>query len=206
MNKKTGSQFMKRVREFGLAGGTVIMLAHTNKNKDASGKIVYGGTNDVPSDTDCVFTLDTVSDDGITKQVLFEKIKSRGNVDNEKAFSYLCKADDYHGLMESVTTEDDTTAKQAKEYRAINAKREKDKLAINAITETIEQGINLKTELVDTASKTAGISKPKIIVVLDSYSGQLWRESIGVKNAKSYHLIPIFEANEYGYSSSKNGG
>ena len=188
-----------------MAGGTLIGLAHTNKNRDAGGKLVYGGTNDIPSDADCVYTLDTVSDDGMTKQVLFENIKRRGNVDLEKALSYQLEVDSYYDLFDSVVMQDDTAAKQAKKDKAITAKREKDRPAIDAITEAIEQGINLKTELIDTANKTAGISKQKLIAVIDSYKGNLWHESIGAKNAKSYHLTINSDATEHGYYSTKYG-
>jgi hypothetical protein len=188
MDKKKGTAFMKGAREFVQAGGTLIMLAHTNKHKDAGGKAVYGGTNDIPSDADCVFTLDTVSDDGITKQVLFENNKNRGNVAKEKAFSYRLEAKNYHDLLESVAMEDDTAAKQAKQDKAINAKREKDKHAIDAIINTIEQGITIKTELIESAFDFSGVSKAKLKVALKDYTGDLWIESAGSHNAKNYTL------------------
>ncbi len=61
MDKKAGSGFMSRVREFIAAGGTVISLAHTNKNKNGEGKSVFCGTSDVVDDCDCVYILDTVN-------------------------------------------------------------------------------------------------------------------------------------------------
>jgi archaellum biogenesis ATPase FlaH len=188
MCKKKGTEFMKVAREFVQSGGTLIMLAHTNKNKGVDGKVVYGGTNDIPSDADCVFTLDTVSDDGITKQVLFENIKNRGNVAKEKAFSYRLDTENYHDLLESVAMEDDTAAKQAKQDKAINAKRGKDKHAIDAIINTIQQGVTLKTELIESAYDFSGISKAKLRAALEDYTGVLWLESPGARNAKSYTL------------------
>jgi|GEM_PF-1543920 len=188
MDKKKGTEFMKRAREFVQAGGTLIMLAHTNKNKGADGKVIYGGTNDIASDADCVFTLDTVSDDGITKQVLFENIKNRGNVAKEKAFSYRLEAENYHDLLKSVAMQDDTAAEQAKKDRAINAKREADKYAIDAITSTIQLGITLKTKLIESAHDFSGISKPKLTAALEDYTGVSWIESLGANNAKTYKL------------------
>ena len=43
MNKKASSEFGKLARTFVGAGGTIIALAHTNKNKDEEGKGVTGG-------------------------------------------------------------------------------------------------------------------------------------------------------------------
>jgi archaellum biogenesis ATPase FlaH len=189
MDKKKGTAFMKRAREFVQAGGTLIMLAHTNKHKGADGRPVYGGTNDIPSDTDCVFTLDTVSEDGTIKKVLFEHVKSRSNVDKEKAFSYRLQADNYHDLMESVVMEDDATAKHFSQDKASNAKRENDQHSIDAIINTIKQGTTLKTELIKSAFDFSGISKAKLQKALEDYTGDLWRESIGAKNAKNYELL-----------------
>ena len=36
------------------------MLAHTNKNRDSAGKVVFGGTSDIVDDVDCAFTLGSV--------------------------------------------------------------------------------------------------------------------------------------------------
>jgi hypothetical protein len=114
MNKKVGSMFMDSSRQFVQSGGTLIMLAHTNKHKGLDGKVVYGGTNDVASDADCVFTIDLISDDGITKQVLFENIKNRGNVSREISFSYKLDAENYHDLLESVSVFNGDTLKDKK--------------------------------------------------------------------------------------------
>ncbi|MEI6746846.1 MAG: hypothetical protein WCL34_12860, partial [Methylococcaceae bacterium] len=79
MHKTKGSEFMKVAREFTLKGGTIIMLAHANKNRGMDGKIVAGGTSDVGDDADCVYLLDEVSKTATTKTVLFENVKRRGN-------------------------------------------------------------------------------------------------------------------------------
>jgi hypothetical protein len=188
MDKKKGTAFMKRAREFVQAGGTLIMLAHTNKNKGVDGKSVYGSTNDIPSDADCVYTIDEVSNDGITKTVLFENIKSRGNVAREKAFSYLVDVKNYHELLESVDIGDGATAERAKHEKAANAKRGKDNDAIDAIINTIEQGITLKTELINAAFEFSGVSKKKIKDTLAEFTGDLWIESVGARNATNYTL------------------
>jgi hypothetical protein len=97
MDKKLASDFGKQMRMFVTNGGTIIMLAHTNKNRDADGKVVFSGTSDIVDDVDCAYTLD-VNDDksGVAdKAVLFENIKSRGDVAQEAAYKYLAKPSHY---------------------------------------------------------------------------------------------------------------
>ncbi len=214
MDKRQGTSFMKIARQFVQCGGTLIMLAHSNKHKSLDGKVVYGGTNDVPSDSDCVFTIDTVSDDGRTKQVLFEHIKSRGNVCREKAFSYLLEADTYGELLESVVMADDKATNKAKKEKGIRDRYTKDEDAINAIIEAIESGNTLKTNLIDSAHRDSGISKARINKVLSDYTGlditkgNLWFIETGNKGAKVYSrlesLNPV-RSLVTGYNHAKHG-
>lgn len=213
MNKKTGSEFMNRAREFVANGGTLIMLAHTNKNRDSDGKAVFGGTSDIVDDCDCVFMLDEVAKTGTTKQVLFENLKSRGIVANELAFSYSVEeGKHYQYRLDSVTLADQGDTEKAKQDKIIADDHAKNKPAIDAITEAIEQGITLKTELIAAAHDCSGISKPKLTKVLNKYigthkkEGNLWTESTGVKNSKSYHLLKAFtQISAKDYASFKDG-
>lgn len=145
MEKKTNSGFMNRAREYVSNGGTLIMLAHTNKNRDADGKAVFGGTSDVVDDCDCAFILDEVAKTNTTKQVLFENIKCRGDVANELAFSYSVEEGKrYQYRLESVEPADKNATAKAKEEKIAADARAKDQEVIDAITEAIEQGITQK--------------------------------------------------------------
>ncbi len=214
MDKKKGSEFMAKAREFVSNGGTVIMLAHTNKNRNADGKAVFGGTSDIVDDCDCVFVLDEVSRDQDTKQVFFENIKSRGDVATELAFKYsIEEGKDYQYRLDSVklANKDETT--RAKEEQSYWKQREKDQFGIDAITETLQQGINAKTELVTTAHENSDISKNNLLKILARYQGQaksfldnrhLWHEITGEKNKKSYHLNSFKETTKEEYEHYKN--
>ena len=198
MNKTDSANFLKVAREFVSRSGTLIMLAHTNKNRDKTGKLIPAGTSDTRDDCDCAYTLDEVSRTKTTKQVLFENIKSRGAVANGLAFSYSIKEnDDYIDRLLSVELEDKAATAIAKKNKKIADDHKKDRLAIDALTEAIEQGITLKTELIESARNNSGISKRMLLNVLDKYigssliNGNLWSESIGAKNAKSYHLLSV---------------
>lgn len=202
MDKKSGREFMTSAREFVSNGGTLIMLAHCNKNRGADGKAVFGGTSDIVDDSDCVYMLDEVSKTQTVKQVCFVNIKSRGVVANELAFSYSVEeGKNYQYLLDSVALVDSGAIEQAKKDRVVADGRAKDQEAIDAITKAIASGVHSKVDLIADASKCSGISQNVITKVLNKYigksqlDGSLWLEQVGSKNAKSYHLLmPSVEA------------
>lgn len=197
MHKTKGSEFMKIAREFTLKGGTMIMLAHANKNRGTDGKIVAGGTSDITDDCDCVFLLDEVSRTATIKTVLFENAKKRGNNAQEMSFSYALSGENYGELLDSVRRLDFETLERNKRESLINARLEKDKFAIEAITEGIKEGHNKRTDLVAFAmnKNNYGVSRQKAWEVLDRYTGEklssssLWRVQVADKNAKIYYLL-----------------
>lgn len=209
MDKKTGSAFMKRAREFVQAGGTLIMLGHTNKHKNKeTGKVVYGGTNDIASDADCVYTIDTIGNSGTSKEVIFENIKSRGDVEPQKVFSYALKTEHYSELLESVTvatSEDLERASKAKESQA----RFTDHWdAIEAIETALKNGATARDDVIKEAMND-GVSRSKITKALKEFTGDklidgaLWRVEKGEKNAKSYFLLTETTAASYAAEKAK---
>jgi hypothetical protein len=62
MDKKLSSQISNVLRSFCSHGGSIISLAHVNKNQNSDGKNVYAGTSDIVDDSDCCFIIDIVSD------------------------------------------------------------------------------------------------------------------------------------------------
>lgn len=196
MDKKVASEFMRAAREFVSNGGTLIFLAHTNKNRNADGKVIFGGTSDIVDDVDCAYTLDVISTSGDTKSVLFENIKNRGDVTAEAGYTYsTLSSQTYEELLNSVKPLDEQCAEQSKSERGINEQLKKDAVAIASITELIERGITAKTELVATANKECGVSKKKLIEILNTHSGDAfwlghrWKEIPGDKHTKNYSLL-----------------
>ena len=57
MSKRQGRTFGKHVRLFVMKGGTIIVLAHTNKYCDNEGKPIYAGTSDLVEDFDCAYLM-----------------------------------------------------------------------------------------------------------------------------------------------------
>jgi archaellum biogenesis ATPase FlaH len=212
MDKKKGSEFMKLAREFSLAGGTMIMLAHTNKNRSADGKVVAGGTSDIGDDACCAYTLDEVQGNSKThKDVLFENFKSRGNVEKELLVSYsVIPTDSYFDKLDSVQVANDADIEQAKKERNAATKATEDELAINAIIDAIEQGNCKRLEIVAYVNKAWGVPRRKVNDALDGYAGTklsnscFWRVDKD-STAKIYHLLKPENVSPDDYEMAKNG-
>jgi archaellum biogenesis ATPase FlaH len=213
MDKQLATGFMTIGRQFVTAGGTLILLAHTNKNRDADNKVVFGGTSDIVDDVDCAFTLDEVEIDEIakTKSVVFENIKNRGNVAREVGFTYsITEEQSYHRLLDSVKELDEKDRAAAIKAKAIADKLENNSDAIQAIIEAIEAGATLKTELVRLAAANSGITKPRLNKVLIEHcgfsydEGHRWRHSKGDKNCHTYsQILPPAPTTAEAYQTAK---
>lgn len=212
MDKKQATNFMKIGREFISSGGTLIMMAHTNKNRDANGKVVFAGTSDVVDDCDCAFILDEVTKTDFKKQVLFENFKSRGDVARELSFTYsVIEKQSYKDLIDSVQPVDIATIEQAKKEKVVMAKFEKDKHAIDAITDAIKQGNHKRLDLIKFANESWGVPRRKLNDILDEYTGEklsnssLWRLQTGDKSTKIYYLLTSDNSTINNYENVKNG-
>lgn len=218
MDKKQGSNFMKLARAFSMAGGTMIMLAHTNKNRNADGKVVAGGTSDIGDDACCAYTLDEVKCGGAelirtSKDVLFENFKSRGNVEKELLVNYsVIPTDSYFDKLESVKVANDADIEQAKKERNTATQTEDDAEAIKAIIDGINQGNHKKADLLKFAMGIEWkISHRKAKSALERYTGtklsnsSFWRLQIGEKNSQIYYLLAPESDSPEDYEKAKNG-
>jgi len=207
MDKKIASAFMTVARSFVSHGGSLILLAHTNKRRDSDSKLIAGGTSDVIDDADCAFIIDTKPAGlGDTRKiVIFENTKSRGDVEREICFSYSIQAGQaYSGRVESVErhSQDDLYKAKAEAEAAENL--EKDLPVIEIIKEVIGSGVTKKTELVKTAHANGGGTQQKIRGMLDRYKDKQWGVTLDVNNASIYHLLSdTATADEY--RSRKDG-
>jgi len=198
MDKRLSSEFGRYLRGFVSKGGTVIALAHVNKNRTTDGKVIFSGTSDIVDDTDCAYTLDATEATATHKTVVFENIKSRGDVDSEAAYRYLSQVSGKNGyqmLIDSVEQVGEAEAAQARELQQMQAKLAKNSDIIQEITEVIEQGTNNKTDIIKAVHEVSGASKGVIRKVLTDHTGKdftaghRWRVERGEKNAKLYHLL-----------------
>ena len=193
MDKTQSSNFSKIIRKFALKGGTLIALAHTNKNPGRDGKQVYGGTSDIIDDFDCAYTIATVqpqADSGV-KVVEFDNIKRRGNVTQRVAFGYCNKSDiSYSELLASVQPIDDSQLIPLKQASDQLSNREK----INTVIACIKEGINSKMKLAHAVSSRTGISRAIAIQLIEKYTGtdptiHKWSFSVRERGAKVFTIL-----------------
>lgn len=196
MHKTKSAIFGQVVREFISKGGSLVALAHTNKNRDPNGRVIYSGTSDIVDDFDCAYLMDVVDDGSGCRTVTFENIKSRGDVSREAGYSYtLQEGQTYPELLDSVQPVDKEKQQRAKEKREIDQKLERNAVLIETITDLIQEGVNLKTELIAEAFKRSGESRKKTANILKEHtgnsfsSGHRWHILKGEKSEKKYQLL-----------------
>jgi hypothetical protein len=203
MDKKRSTEFMKASREFVQAGGTMIMLAHTNKNRDLNGKVVAAGTSDIIDDCDCAFILDELPTSTETeKHIIFENIKSRGNVARELALTYSnAEKQDYCALFESVRVAHGIDTREAKARRDAMERLEKDDLVIEGIKTALQNGISKRSEIIDYCNKNKYAGRNKVDAILQRYIGTkltsttFWRVMDMPNNGKCYYILT--DSNDY---------
>lgn len=168
MDKSCASSFTKIIRQFVVKGGTMIALAHTNKNPGTNGKPKYGGTSDIIDDSDCAYTLAIVSHEGSEKVVEFENIKRRGNVVQTAAYSYhAMHSQSYAEILMSVAPMDECQLEPLRRVEAIKADAE----VISTIKACIGEGINSKMKLAEATAQRSGVSKASAIRAIEKYTG-----------------------------------
>lgn len=200
MDKQTSTEFGNAAREFIAAGGSLIVLAHTNKHKDAEGKGIYSGTSDIVDDADCVFIIDKVGEceefGGKKITVEFSNTKARGDVAGTLGFTYSKGGQSYSDLLDSVIRIDEKTLKGSKQQIEADKQLVSDTRVIEAACLAIKAGINTKDALIKeikkgTAESTAGIRRIVESRTGNDYGqGHRWAVETGVHNAKIFSVLP----------------
>lgn len=191
MDKGVSSGFAKVIRRFVVKGGTLIALAHTNKNPGRSGKPVYSGTTDIVDDFDCAYILAKVSEDQNTKIVEFENFKRRGNVAPSVAYSYSVERGiSYSEILLSVRAVDPLQLEPIKQAETIKS----DGDVIASVLACIKDGVNTKMKLAEAAAKRAGIKKRTALHVIEKYTGSdpaahRWNFEVRERGAKVFVVL-----------------
>jgi hypothetical protein len=194
MDKKASSEFGKLARTFVGAGGTIIALAHTNKNKDDEGKGVAGGTSDIMDDCDCAFLIEGRGPDGHNKyRAIFDNTKARGDVAQKVAFQYS-KLDGctYEQLLNSIVRLGKDEAKAVDKENQLHKDIRVDQATVDAILEALDGREMLTKDILDHVTGETPIGRrPAKIALLkwtgEDYSqGHRWTVRQGDKNEKLY--------------------
>lgn len=197
MKKDQVSAFGEAVRQFISHGGTVIMLAHTNKHRGQDNKLVYSGTSDLVDDCDCYYTIDILTEDPSAhiRTVTFENSKSRGDVALEVTYRYnYDNGISYLARLESIEEVTPDDRKAAEQERTLAKKLDKNRRIIEAIKESIRDGIAQQTKLIKEVMERTGESRRRTIEVLNDFTGpdvtknQFWQVNVSERNAHVYQL------------------
>jgi hypothetical protein len=198
MDKKSSTDFGKVIRAFVQAGGSVIMLAHVNKHRDAEGHVIAAGTSDLTDDADCAYTLDVQSEGEGRYLAVFENKKSRGDVELSVAYRYIrIGGQDYEDLVNSVELVDSQQFDAAMKAKEIDARLHANRELIQIITDVIEAGYTNKTDLIKEAISRSGLSRAAVRKVLAQHTGpsivdgHRWNYEVGEKNIHIYKMLPF---------------
>jgi hypothetical protein len=193
MDKNQTSAFTNTIRPFVSKGGTVVALAHTNKNPDKNGNPVYGGVSDIMNDIDCAYTIEEISAEDGVKIVEFVNVKRRGNVVYNASYSY-CYGNtvSYHELLASVQPVDNEHLNSLKLVEEIKSDAE----VIEAVQACINDGILTKLKLTDAVAVRANVSKRIAQQIIVKYTGSdpavhRWNFSRGERGAQQFTILPI---------------
>ena len=193
MDKNDARVFNIMVRTFTQAGGTLIALAHTNKNKDGEGKSIAEGVGDFQSDFDCAYTIDKapVITEGSDRTIIFENTKLRGPNSMKLTYSYDAgEKKSWEHRFRSIKRIGQDEAERAAKAAAEIEQRTKDQPIIDYIVEQLVDGPKSHTALTYNNLGTNGSgSKAQRDAVLARYVDVLWGSSRGQTGGMNYHKI-----------------
>ena len=191
MDKNDARVFNIMVRSFTQAGGTLIALAHTNKNKDADGKSIAEGVGDFQSDFDCAYTIDKapVITEGSDRTIVFENTKLRGPNSMKVTFQYDAgEKRSWHRRFQSVKQVGAEEAKAAEEKAAKEAQLDKDQSVIEYILSELEDGPKTHSGLIrDNLGDPSTGSCNVRTKVIERYTGKYWGKSKSQNGGWTFH-------------------
>jgi hypothetical protein len=201
MDKTLSSAFGRTARKFTMGGGSLIVLAHTNKHKGEDGKSIHSGTSDIVDDADCVFIIDKIGehDELVGKKITveFTKHKARGDVLDVVGFSYKKEpGQPYTGLLDSIERIDEPSLELSKQQIRFNADLKKDEAIISAALIAIKVGINTKDKLIKEVRENTLESSKRVTDVIekragnDYAEGDRWLVKRGDNNSHIFSILP----------------
>jgi len=183
MDKAQVTYLMKQLKKFTHAGGTVILIAHANKNLGPDGLPVLEGVGDLRNDADCVVRVQRHKD----IIIMSNDNKSRSYVEPEAIFQ-TSETKDYKSLMHSIKQLNGPEAEDLKLQREQECFKEDNRRLIETITEMIGLFPVKKTELVKDLIEDTGLSRRAIVTTLELLEGDLWDLEKGPNNSKNYSM------------------
>jgi hypothetical protein len=153
LQKNAQKAFLSMVRSLSTKGATIILLAHTNKHTDLSGKTIFEGTVDLRNDVDELIYLDVFDNEA------------------KKVIEVTTRPDKVRAKIRPVSftiCKDTREVKRLDEVIPVIASDERETIA--AIISAIKGKLCKKEEIVEEAHCKAHISRPKIRASLEKNS------------------------------------
>jgi hypothetical protein len=178
INKGALRELLALLRKLSARGMTVIVLAHTNKYKNAEGEYQFEGTNDLLADVDELIYFEPLKNPDGSITVSTRKEKSRATIvpmtwDIAPDLTVSARTD-YLDVA--------ATVRAAKE-------REEDAPVIEVITDCLFAKPKKQTEIIEHC-RLLKFAERRVRRVLMTYSGELWKsEKQFQKNAWLYTRI-----------------
>ncbi len=194
MSKIEQKRFNGLMKKFIAHGGTMIILAHTNKHKDGDGNSVHAGTSDLADDSSAVYILDTIEEGEEYKTVEFRKKKLRGANDVKAAYRYKTKPADYSDLLNSVKRVDEDEQRRMVAQKLTRENLETNAEIIDVALGLIKDGFTLKTDLINKIHQSIAEPKSKVKKALDMHDGPTysyghrWNSHKGEKHSIVYSI------------------
>jgi uncharacterized membrane protein len=166
MSKKECADFGKVARTFSMKGGSLLGLAHTNKNRSASGKLIYAGTSDILEDFDCAYLLEERKTESNLRYIGFEALKRRGDNAETACFEYSTELGlSYEQRLLTVTEIDP-------DYGSAEIQQKLDEAEIiEVIKKAIQHGTTKKMAIAELAGRASRSSRRAVLDTLEKYTG-----------------------------------
>lgn len=200
MHKKEASAFGDAARLYVMKGGTLLGLAHVNKNPGANGKLSYAGVADIVQDADAAYLMAALEGMGDQSErvVQFEAFKLRGPGVRKVAYAYAAEDGlSYHERLASVRTVDPQRFDEFERFQA----EKSDAAIISAVADCIGEGVVQKMALAKAVAVRAHVAERAAIRVIEAYTGEdparhRWTYRVRERGAKVFELLPMPMADE----------
>lgn len=179
-------EFFKLIRALTIRGATVVLLGHTNKHRDPTGKLIFEGVGDIRSDVDELIYLESSEKDAAGRVLITarpDKVRSRVT-----AVTFSLDT-----LTMKLTAEDQVVDVASLERR--RREMEEDAELIAVVTRLLRFGSMKKESLIERAKTESGAGARRVRRVVNRYAGTLpadgvlWiEEQTGMNNAKLLYL------------------
>lgn len=195
MSKKECAEFGKVARNFSLKGGSILGLAHTNKNRGHSGRLVYAGTSDILEDFDCAYMLEERGSEGRADEKFIgaTAIKRRGDNAEVACFRFSDEPKiSYQQRLLSITAADPEFGNHDEVRNAVEAD------LIEAIKLSIGNGHNTKMKIAAVAAQATKASRRTVLDVIEKFTGadpaeHLWDYERKERGAHVFFVHPAQE-------------